>query len=40
MKKITLILTTALLSISTFIYAQEKNNIGIGININQFQSDF
>lgn len=40
MKKITFVLTTLLLSISTFIYAQEKNNFGVGININQFQNDF
>src|SRR5690554_2762565 len=40
MKKITFVLTTALLSLSSFIYAQEKNSFGVGININQFQNDF
>jgi hypothetical protein len=40
MKKVTLILTAALLSISPFIYSQEKKHFGIGININQFQNDF
>lgn len=40
MKKIRLILTTTLLSICSFIYAQEKNSFGVGLNLNQFQNDF
>lgn len=38
MRKITLI--AALLSISSLIYAQQKNSIGVGLNISQFQNDF
>lgn len=40
MKKIKLLLTTILLSMSSFIYAQEKNSFAVGFNINQVQNDF
>jgi hypothetical protein len=40
MKKIILVLTTILLSISQVIYAQEKKHFSVGVNINQVQNDF
>lgn len=40
MKKIKFLLAATLLSVSSFIYAQEKNSFGVGLSINQFQDDF